>query len=435
MDKLFSEGAYLINNFTTTPVCSPSRAGLMVSKYGTEVGITDYINPGRNPELGLDPGHVTWAEVLQRAGYATGFFGKWHLGVQDRYLPTRQGYDEFSGFRNGGSISKDPEVEIGGEVKRRTGFTPDILTNLAIDFIRRNREGPFLVSLHFWAPHANTDNRSPDGDRTWLPLSDEDWSQFNQSDPLIPNPDYPNLDIPRVKRMMREYLASVASVDRNLGRLLDLLDHLELSDDTVVIFSSDHGFNMGHNGIWHKGNGRWIVKGMHPRERNAGEALPEARPNLYDNSLRTPTAVRWPGIVQAGTVVRQTTSNLDWYPTIVAIAGLELPEGELVRGRDLTPLLKGESVPWDDSFYGQYSLDHGGVKADLRCWRTNEWKLVRDFRNEGRDELYYLVSDPAESSNLIVSQDPLIQRMRKELNAQLLEHMSEISDPLLTSGK
>jgi uncharacterized sulfatase len=233
--------------------------------------------------------------------------------------------------------------------------------------------------------------------------------------------------------MTREYFASVRSVDRNLGRVMKTLEEQGLEKNTIVIFSSDHGYNMGHNGIWHKGNGHWVTKPFPPV---TNPNVPRGQlPNMYDQSIRVPTFIRWPGVVQPGTVIQQTVTNLDWYPTIVAMAGLELPEGELVRGRDLTPLLKGESVPWDDSFYGQYSLDHGGVKADLRCWRTNEWKLVRDFRNEGRDELYYLVSDPAESSNLIVSQDPLIQRMRKELNAQLLEHMSEISDPLLTSGK
>jgi uncharacterized sulfatase len=340
----------------------------------------------------------------------------------------------------GGSISKDPVVEVKGETRQVKGYTPDILTNYAMDFIRRHQNGPFLVSLHFWAPHANTGNRSPDGDRTWLPVSDEDWFRFRYIDPVIPDPDYPNLDIPRVKRMMKEYLASVASVDRNLGRLLTLLDELELASNTVVIYSSDHGYNMGHNGIWHKGNGRWILKGMQAARTVTGpggghEVFQEYRPNLYDNSLRVPSALRWPGVVEPGTIIEETTSTLDWYPTIVAIAGLTPPEGELVRGRNLLPLLKGQIADWDNDFYAQYSMDHGGVTADLRCWRTPDWKLVRDFRNEGRDELYYLRADPHEHSNLILSQDPHIQRVREQLDRDLLARMKAIGDPVLPGSE
>ena len=114
LDRIFREGAHLKNSFTTTPVCSPSRASLMVSRYGTELGITDYLNHSQEPDLGLDPATVTWPEVLQASGYTTGLFGKWHLGQLDRYHPTASGFDEFSGFRTGGQISKDPEVAIDG---------------------------------------------------------------------------------------------------------------------------------------------------------------------------------------------------------------------------------------------------------------------------------------------------------------------------------
>jgi len=229
------------------------------------------------------------------------------------------------------------------------------------------------------------------------------------------------LDIPRVKRMMREYLASVASVDRNLGRLLTLLDKLKLTNNTVVIFTSDNGYNMGHNGIWHKGNGRWILTD------NRGH-----RPNLYDNSLRVPCIVRWPGNIQPGTTVDQTVTNLDWFPTICAMANVSLPERAQIRGRNFLPLLTGKKIRWDNDLFAQYSMwQWHQTGADLRCYRTPGWKLVHDFKHKDKDELYDLVNDPAETRNLIDSADPAIRAQRELLNTRLLNAMCRVKDPAL----
>ena len=419
IDRLRAEGARLPNYFVTTPVCSPSRAGLMTSRYSTEVEIPDYLRGDSN--LGLSRELPTWPGILDEAGYATALIGKWHLGKEDKYYPTHYGYDEFTGFRVGGRISKDPTVEVDGKEKLIEGYTPDILTDFAADFIRGNKSSPFLLSLHFWAPHANTENRTPDGDRTWLPLSDADWARFKNSDPDLPHVDYPKLDVPRAKRMMREYLASVASVDRNLGRLLALLDELGISRNTVVIFTSDNGYNMTHNGIWHKGNGRWILID------NRGD-----RPNLYDNSLKVPALVRWPGHIKAGTAVNKTVTNLDWFPTICAMADVSVPEGVHIRGRNFLPLLEGKSIPWDNDLFAQYSMwDWHQTGADLRCYRTVRWKLVRDFKHKDKDELYDLVSDPAETNNLIDSAEAAVRAQRELLKIRLLNAMRRVNDPAL----
>lgn len=420
LNKLCSEGARLTNYFVTTPVCSPSRAGLMTSRYSTEVGIPDYLESDSN--LGLNREFLTWPQILNKTGYTTALIGKWHLGKQDKFYPKYYGYNEFTGFRVGGCISQNPKVEIDGKVRRIEGYTPDILTDFAIDFIRRQRERPFLLSLHFWAPHANTANFTRDGDRTWLPLSDTDWGPFKHSEPALPHPDYPKLDVRRAKRMMREYLASVASADRNLGRLLVTLDELKLRENTVVIFTSDNGYNMAHNGIWHKGNGRWILTD------NRGH-----RPNLYDNSLRVPAIVRWPGVIQPRQTVDQTITNLDWFPTILAMAGVDVPRQCVIRGRNFLPLLKGRRLPWDNDLFAQYSMWHWHqTGADLRTYRTSSWKLVRDFKHENKDELYDLVNDPAETRNLINSPDRRIQKKRQSLNVKLLEEMRRINDPALS---
>jgi len=361
LDRFFREGAWLKNCFTTTPVCSPSRAALMTGRYGTELGITDWLHPRREALHGLQPGTVTWPRLLQRAGYRTALVGKWHLGLQDRHHPTRFGYEHFYGFRSGGNRPSNAVLEVSGRDRRVPGLLPDVLVDESIRWMTRDDQRPFLLSLHFRAPHS-----------PWLPVAREDWDPFGELDPKLPHPDFPGLDIPRVKRMTREYLASMKSVDRNVGRLLEVLQKRGLSQKTVVIFSSDHGYNMGHNGIWHKGNGHWVLKSPPA----ATSRIPRGqRPNMYDHSLRVPTAVRWPGVIAPGTVITQTVTNLDFFPTILAMAGVE-SSGH--RGRSFLPLLKGRQVPWDNGLFAQYDTRHQS-RTSMRAFRTSDWKLVRDF--------------------------------------------------------
>ena len=417
IDRLYAEGVALTNAFTTTPVCSPSRAGLLASRYGTELGITDYLTSGEERSKGLEPEVPTWPKLLKAAGYATAFVGKWHVGSMDRHLPTNNGYDLFYGFRSGAGISKDPKVEYEGKIQTVSGYTPDILADEAVRFLRASAgRGPFLLSLHFWAPHANTSNRTPDGDRTWLPLAEADWNPFRNLDVALPERRHPGLDVPRARRMLAEYLGSVASLDRNVGRVLETLDELGISRETVVIFTSDHGYNMGHNGIWHKGNGRWLLVD------NRGP-----RSNMYDHSIRVPAVVRWEGRLAGGIVVDRTVLNLDWFPTILAMAGVEIPGGTVIRGTSFLPLLQGRTVAWRTSFYGEYRQLHQ-EQADQRMWRTPHWKLVRDSR-PGMDELYNLTSDPGEHVNLIhdTSAETVsaVARLDKALRDEMLRVATE----------
>jgi uncharacterized sulfatase len=224
---------------------------------------------------------------------------------------------------------------------------------------------------------------------------------------------------------MREYLASVAALDRNIGRLLAVVDELKLREDTIIVFTSDHGYNIGQHGIWHKGNGHYIL--------NANKNTPNGdksiqRPNVFDTSLRTPTAIRWPRRIKAGIEITQTINNLDWFPTLLALAGVELPKGLLIRGRDFSPLLAGKSIKWDNDLYVEWSQHHY-TQTHLRMYRTPEWKLVRDFLNAGKDELYNLKADPGESKNLIG--DPATNTIRQQLEAKLLAKMRANNDSVL----
>ena len=417
LDRLRGQGAHLANYFVTCPVCSPARASMLSSRYPTELGIIDYLGGSVDPNIGLDPELPTWPKLLDEGGYDSAFFGKWHVGSQDRYLPQRFGYDEFKGWRQGAGISIDPDVEIGGELRHVEGFTPDIITDYAVDFLEADHSRPFLLSLHFFAPHANTDNFTEDGDRTWLPVSEADWAPFQDLDPTFPEPMHPKLDVPRATRMTREYLASVHGMDRNVGRVLDALDRLDLAGNTIVVFTSDHGFNMAHHGIWHKGNGRWLLVD------NEGQ-----RANMWDTSLRAPAFVRWPGRIRPGTTVTETTSNLDWFPTLLAMTGAPLPSDAVVRGHNVHPLLQGQSPQWNNDFFAQYMQWEERSDVNMRAYRTPDWKLIRDFTREGEDELYHLAEDPKELANLIDSSDPETVQMRKMLDIKLRKAMDAIGD-------
>ena len=279
LDKLFKQGMWLKKSYVVTPVCSPSRTSLMTSRYGSELGVTDWIHPRNEPDLGLNPKTVTWTEAMQSAGYRTGLVGKWHLGVPDKFHPTKTGFDYFMGFRTGGNKVIRPTLEVNGKDQQVDGYTYDILTDDALRFIDRNKDRAFLLCLHYRAPHT-----------AWLPQPDSDRKPFENLDPKIPNPDFPNLDVERIKRMTRDYLGSVKGIDRNVGRVLKHLDQLHLAENTIVVFTSDHGYSMGHNGIWHKGNGHWALK---PAPPITNPNIPRnQRPNMYDNSIFVPTAVR-----------------------------------------------------------------------------------------------------------------------------------------------
>ena len=417
LDRLFRQGARLVNSFTTTPVCSPTRASLMTSRYASELGIFDWINPRSEPDHGLDPEVVTFPELFAEAGYTNGLIGKWHLGTADRYHPTRFGFHVFKGFRSGGTKVKDPPLEIDGQVREHEGFTTDILTDYAIDFVRQNRRGPFLLCLHYRAPHA-----------PWLPVRDEDWAPYDQLDPAIPNPDFPKLQVDSIKKRTREYYASVTSVDRNVGRLLKELDALRLADNTAVIFTSDHGYNLGHNGVWYKGNAQWQLTELPPQKWP--HIPPKQRPNLYDQSLRVPTAIRWPAVIPAGTVVTQTITNLDWYPTLASIAQIDLPADVTIRGHTFLPILKGSRIAWNDDMFCEYSMKHG-AQTHMRAVRTPKWKLMIDFLNKGRAELYDLERDPRETTNLIDSDDADVKQVKTELRQRILQTMRKINDPAL----
>jgi choline-sulfatase len=410
MDRLAAEGARFVNAFTCTPVCSPSRAAFLTGRYGTQLGITDWISPREaRAGVGLPPDSVTWPEVLQRHGYRTALLGKWHLGDQAQFHPTNHGFHYFYGFLGGGTTPIDPTFEVNGVIQRLKGPEPDLLVSEAVRWLRDNATNSFALSLHFRAPHT------PYG-----PVPEEDIKPFAQLDPSIP--DVTGINQPQVKAWTREYYASIHSVDRNLGRLLKLLDELDLTRRTIVLFTSDHGYNIGHHRIHTKGNGWWV----------AGGVTGPKRPNMFDTSIKVPLLVRWPAIVKGGTIIEHPVSNIDAFATILALLNIPAPRNALHEGIDWSPLLRGERLAPRDAVFGQYDLHNGGL-AYMRMIRTSEWKLVRHHRASGLDELYHLAEDPEETRNLFGQ--AAHSRIRRELQDKLAQWQRAISDPLLQEGE
>ncbi|QDV53445.1 sulfatase family protein [Gimesia fumaroli] len=407
MDQIGREGAVFMNAFVATPVCSPSRATFLSGRYPTELKITDYISPDE-AKSGLGLATTTWPQVLQKNGYQTALIGKWHLGEQNRFHPRQMGFDHFMGFLSGGTRPMDPTLEINGETKKRKGPLPDLLVDDAIQFLQQSKDKPFALCLHFRAPHT------PYG-----PVPEQDAAHYQGMD--IDVPITPGVIPEQIKKSNQDYYASISSVDRNIGRLLKELDRLQLSDNTLVIFTSDHGYNNGRHGISTKGNGHWL----------AGGVTGPKRPNMWDTSIRVPLVMRWPKVIEPGTQFDEMVSNVDMFKFV--LGALKIPETEnlALHGIDYSPLLFGKPVKSRTALFGQYDLHNNGL-AYMRMIRTPQFKFVKHYRAKRMDELYDLEADPGETKNLIRRRtNAKWQKTADSLEQQLIDWQKSIHDPIL----
>ncbi|MGH7946837.1 MAG: sulfatase family protein [Opitutaceae bacterium] len=408
LDRIGREGAVFTRAFTNTPVCSPSRATYMSGLYPTEVKITDWLNPAET-KAGAGLRALTWPAVLQKNGYRTGLVGKWHLGDQPRFHPTKLGFDHFMGFLGGGTTTMNPPLEKDGKVQPMKGPTPDIFTDEAIAFLRANKDRPFSLSLHFRAPHL------PYG-----PVPESDSAHYRDLDPTIPA--LPGLDVAALKQSTQAYYASISSVDRNVGRLLKVLDELGLANNTLVVFTSDHGYNEGRHYVRTKGNGQWL----------AGGIPGPTRPNMWDTSVRIPLLMRWPAVIKPGRTIDDMVSNVDMFRTMLGAMGVPAPADARARGVDYSPLLRGQTMPARNIVHGQYDL-HNGALAYMRMVRTDRYKLVRFFHVNNADEFYDLQSDPDEMQNLARGpRSAQYESVQQPLRDELAKWMTSINDPLLS---
>lgn len=407
LDRLAAQGVRFANAFVHTPVCSPSRAAYLTGRFGTELGFTDWLTPEQGTRLGITVATPSWPLILAQNGYSTGLIGKWHLGAKEDSTPWTNGLARFTGNLGGGWHPKKVEfMTETGEKRTPEGFSVEICTDLAIDFLKEHETKPFALLVHYREPHA-----------AYTPMPEPDMEVSRRAEIRIP--DYPGLKQPHTATARRNYYASIAAVDRNVGRLLQHLEERGLAGNTVVTFTSDHGYNIGEHGIHHKGNAVWITE----------ENFQKARPNMFDTSIRVPLVVRHPA-GKSGLVVQEWVTNADMGATVLGMLGVERPQSFSATSRDLSPAIRGDALPGDRfprELFGQYDLVNSGGGRQMRMLRTERWKLTLHLNAPEQHELYDLAADPGERTNLFGQ--PGTEAAMNDLKTRLRKQMAAIQDP------
>ena len=426
LDRLAASGMRFTNAYAASPVCSPTRVSIMTGKHPARVGITDWI-PGLRPkgrrligppirnEMPLE--EVTLAEALKEGGYQTFFAGKWHLGGPG-YYPEDQGFDiniggHALGSPPGGYYSpwKNPRLANGPEGE----YLPDRLTDESIRFLhQRNSEQPFLLYLAFYTVH------------TPIQASKRHVAQYRAAFDKLPVPDNPDdlrerLAWTRKRQDDPDYASMVHAMDENVGRLLDQLDQLKLSDYTVVIFMSDNG---GLATL----SARWRLAPTCNLPLRAGKGW------CYEGGIREPMIIRAPGVTHPGGVCTTPVTSMDFYPTMLELAGLPARPKQHCDGLSLRPLLEGGRTLERDALFWHFPHHHSSDWTPGSAVRVGDWKLIV-FYEEERVELYNLKGDPGEHFDLAGEQpakrDELLKRLRqwqREVGAQLPRPNPEYQD-------
>jgi len=368
MDRIAEDGAKFTDMYSNAPICSPARCGLLTGRYPQRVGITNVLFP--KDTLGLTDSEKTIAEYLKEAGYATCMTGKWHLGCCPKHLPGRHGFDEYLGLPYSNDMYPGagewhakqgfPPLPLidGGEVIEenpdQAQLTPRY-TDRIIDFAARHREEPLFLYLAHTMPHI----------------------------PLHVEPSFRGISGGGT------YGDTIECIDHHLGRLMDSLDELGLTEDTFVIVTSD-------NGPWYEGS----TGGLRGRKFET-----------YEGGMRMPFVAQYPGRIKPGTVCSHPAAFTDLLPTIVNMAGLPQPTDRCIDGQDIWTLFEGGALTEPHPIY--YYMG-----PDLNAVRLNQWKLHVAFRQGGTrstsemPQLFDLEKDPQENYNLADRHQDVVAKLK-----------------------
>lgn len=377
LDRLADEGVRFSNAFTPSPVCSPGRACLLTGRTCSQTGIHDWIHLS-DPYWRHDwlADETTLAEVLGREGYICGLSGKWHLG---RDFEPPRGFSYHFGISGPGHNSRHNWFRNGQKLSRE-GSKTQFITDHALEFLEEVPSGsPFFLLVGYVATHSPyTGHRSElvvlYDDATFRDIPSYRPHPWHKNEDFAQGEDYTESDI-RI-RHQNQY-AAVTEIDQNVKRLLERLREKGEPDNTIIIYTSDHGLALGHKGFWGKGNG--------------------TRPlNMYEVSIRVPVIMHGPAPFGRGVVVDHCVDHWDTFQTICDLAGIDLDEHGLTDraypGRTYLDLTSGRKPDdWRETRYGEY--------GDLRMIRTPRYKLVRRYPH-GPDDLFDLENDPDESVNI-----------------------------------
>ena len=377
LDRLAAEGMRLTQAYANSAVCTASRVALMTGRYQYRlpIGLEEPLRSVSERKIGLPPDHPSLPSLLQAAGYQTALVGKWHLGRPPAFGPSLSGYERFFGFHGGaldyfthkyGPPTTDTEDLWDGDKRvHRRGYLTDIIGARAVEIVEQFAASrrPFLVSLHFNAPHW-----------PWEAPGDE-------------------AEARRLRSLFhfdggttRTYQRMIQQMDLQIGRVLQALEASGAADNTIVVFTSDNGGERFAN--------TWPFTGR--------------KTELLEGGLRIPALVRWPGHVPAGTVSEQVTIHMDWPPTLLAAAGAAPHPGHPPDGIDLLPWLTGSMAPRPRQLYWRYKHN------DQQAARDGNWKYLKILDNTF---LFDVVQDPLERANLKDRHKDVYERLMAQWNA------------------
>lgn len=396
MDRLAREGAHFDNTSVTTSLCSPSRATILTGMYSHKHKVIDNGSP-------VLEGTKFIGEYLQQAGYETAFIGKWHMG--EAKDDPRPGFDHWVSFKGQGKYY-NPELNVDGNRIKREGYVSDILTEYAVDWLKKKRDKPFFLFLSHKAVHAmfepakrhlgkydnveleypvsmaNTEENYKDKPR-WVKEQRNSWHGVDYMY-------HGNMDF---DTFYRRYCETILGIDDSIGAVLKTLEDLNLDKSTLLFYMGDNGFCFGEHGLIDKRH-------------------------MYEASMRVPFLARCPEMIKAGTKINKLVQNIDIAPTVFAVAGLK-PLSNM-DGKSLLPLMLGEEIAWRDEVYYEYywerDFPHTPTVFGIR---TEKYKYMTYHGIWDIDELYDMENDPDEMHNLISKpemKDTIIELRNKVFN-------------------
>jgi arylsulfatase A len=388
IDGMAKAGIKFTSLISASPVCSPSRAGLLTGRMPQRMGINGVFFP--ESFSGMSPEEITIAEVLRPLGYQTGIVGKWHLGHLEKYLPTNQGFDSYYGIPYSNDMEsvvylKNESVD---SFRVNQSFTTQVYTQRALEFIDQAKEGPFFLYVAHNMPHV----------------------------PIYASPQF----VGTSRRGL--YGDVIQEIDWSVGQILEKLREEDLEDNTLVIFSSD--------------NGPWLVM-----EHHGGSAggLREGKQFTFEGGMRVPTVAQWPAVITPASIHEDFVSQMDWFPTITNLCGATLPNELVIDGQDISAVLRGTGPRAGEPEFLYYD------GATLEGFRRGDWKIKLPYPGfpgqpwkkavAAHDTLLFdLQADPGEQKNLLAQFPEKAKELVRSMRARTAANGPLPPSQLLRSG-
>ena len=375
LDRMAKEGLRFTQGYANSSVCSPTRFALMTGRWQHRLrgGADEPIRSGAargNPQLGLPPAHPTLPSLLRDAGYVTALVGKWHLGFPPHFGPLRSGYQEFFGALSGGldyfthmDTSAIHDLWEGEQESHQKGYLTDLFTERAVEFVKRKRKEPFLLSVHYNAPHWPWETRDDEAEAERIEKI------FHFDGGSVPT-----------------YLTMIKQMDEGIGRILAALKSAKIDRNTIVVFTSDNGGE--------RFSDTWPLVGK--------------KMDLLEGGIRVPYIVRWPAKVKAGGVTAQHAVTMDWVATFMDAAGVKPDANYPLDGISLLNVIQKPAKIFERDLYWKMLF------RNQKALRSGEWKYLSV---DGDEFLFNLARDERERANYGKRDSRRLAEMRAKYQA------------------